>query len=188
MHTDKAEPCRCLRLSKKCWLSLYGEWFVWALAGTRRLWLLRMVHVLAAEYRLPFSEKNACGKTSAAAFADVDDEDDGASGCVVTAWLVAAAALSFGGAQQSRAQCPVFPQFRQTSVFFASALAPELCLLFRLGHFSCPFLSLCHPSVPFLLSRLCCLCCSWGLCSPQPKAVEKHSHQSRRFWKDITSV
>ena len=43
VHTDKAEPCRCPRLSKKCWLSLSGEWFVWALAGARRLWLLRMV-------------------------------------------------------------------------------------------------------------------------------------------------
>ena len=61
VHTDKAEPCRCLRLLEKCWLSLYGEWFVWALAGARRLWLLRMVHVLAAEYGPP---KETCGKTS----------------------------------------------------------------------------------------------------------------------------
>ena len=61
VHTDKAEPCRCLRLFAECWLSLSGEWFVWALAGARRLWLLRMVHVLAAEYGPP---KETCGKTS----------------------------------------------------------------------------------------------------------------------------
>ena len=36
---------------EKCWLSLYGEWFVWALAGARRLWLLGMVHVLTAAVR-----------------------------------------------------------------------------------------------------------------------------------------
>ena len=68
VHTDKAEPCRCLgprgTAAGGCLKMLaltIGEWFVWALAGARRLWRLRMVHVLAAEYGPP---KETCGKTS----------------------------------------------------------------------------------------------------------------------------